>query len=60
MAIRAGVFLLPIPSPGAEEKALGRHLEATLPHDDEFLFLLNPLFIYRQAPPDTLIPYSQI
>jgi hypothetical protein len=60
MAIRARVFLLPIPSPGAEEKALRRHLEATLPHDDEFLFLLIPLFICRQAPPDTLIPYSQI
>ena len=59
MAIRAGVFLLPIPSPGAEEKALGRHLEATLPHHDEFLFPLTPLFTGRHAPPGILIPYSR-
>jgi hypothetical protein len=52
------MFLLLISSAGAEEKALGRYLNATLPDEGKFLFLPVPLFSGRPAHPDTLIPFS--
>jgi len=53
------MFLRFIPSAGREEKALGRYLKATLPHEDVFLFPLTPLFTDPRAHPGTLIPFSE-